>query len=233
MSAQPGVDLSRIALAGFDLGAQTVMATAGEAGYDLEPFVLPVTVRCVIALSPYADFAGAEFDRRCASIVEPVLSVISADHADPYGLVAVAAIRRAPFEHMPPGQKYLLNLVNAPHALISGKETPGADNDLPARDDRARTASADGTNQSSATGRRQRGGDSQKGHRGGGDGNGESRSSSSRRFAAGTWVTELALVQSVTTAYLDTNLKNDGVAKEWLARDARRWLGDEADFLVK
>jgi len=41
------------------------------------------------------------------------------------------------------------------------------------------------------------------------------------------------LVQSVTTAYLDTNLKNDGVAKEWLARDARRWLGDEADFLVK
>ena len=231
--ALAGVDLSRIALAGFDLGAQTVMAAAGETGYNLEPFVLPVAVKCVIALSPYADFAGAGFDRRFASIVAPVLSVTSPDDADPYGLVAVAAIRRAPFEHMPPGQKYLLNLVYAPHALISGKETPGTDNDLPARDDRPRTASADGTNQGSGSGRRQSGGGSQKGHRGGSDGYGESRSSSSRPFAAGTWVMELALVQSVTTAYLDTNLKNDGTAKEWLARDARRWLGDEADFLVK
>jgi dienelactone hydrolase len=229
-----GVDMSRIALAGFDLGAQTVMAAAGEMGYDAEPFALPGAVKCVIVLSPYADFNGAGFDQRFATIHGPVLSVTSMNDTDPYDLVTAAAARRAPFDHMPPGQKYLLNLVSAPHALIAGKETPSADNSALTRDDSPRATGSDGANQGSGAGRRGGAGrGSQRGRRGGGNESNDGKSSSSRPVSAVAWAAQLAQVQSVTSAYLDANLKNDGVAREWLTRDARRWLGDEADLIVK
>jgi dienelactone hydrolase len=228
------VDMSRIALTGFDLGAQTVMAAAGETGYGIEPFTLPAAVTCVIVLSPYADFAGPAFDQRFAAIHGPVLSVTSLNDTDPYGVVNAAAVRRAPFEHMPPGQKYLLNLFNAPHTLIAGTETPIAENITLARDDGPRASSSGGTNQGSGTGRRRGGGGgAQGGRRGGTSESSDMKPSSSRPATAAAWAAELALVQTVTIAYLDTNLKNDGAAKEWLTRDARRWLGDEADLVVK
>jgi alpha-D-ribose 1-methylphosphonate 5-triphosphate synthase subunit PhnH len=59
------------------------------------------------------------------------------------------------------------------------------------------------------------------------------KSSSSRPVSSAAWAAQLSRVQSVTTAYLDTNLKNDRVAGEWLTRDARRWLGDDAELIVK
>jgi dienelactone hydrolase len=229
-----GVDMSRIALAGFDLGAQTVMAAAGETGYDSEPFTLPGAVKCVIALSPYADSGGAGFGQRFAAIHGPVLSVTSMDDTDSYGLVTEAAMRRAPFEHMPPGQKYLLSLVNAPHALIAGKETPSADNSVVTQDESPRSTSGDSTDQGRGTGRRGgASGGSQRGRRGGSNPSADARSSSTPLISAVAWAAKLMEVQSVTTAYLDMNLKNDGVASEWLTRDARRWLGEEADLIVR
>jgi dienelactone hydrolase len=228
-----GVDTSRIALAGFDLGAQTVMAAAGEIGYDIEPFALPDAVKCIIVLSPYADLTEAGFEKRFAMILGSVLSVTSRDDTDPYGLVTAAAIRRAPFEHMPPGQKYLLSLVDAPHALIAGKETPSADNSSLTREDSSPAASSDATNQGSGTGRHRGGGGSQGSRHGGGNESSATKSSSSRPASTVAWAAQLAEVQSVTSAYLDTNLKNDEVARKWLTKDARRWLGDEADLVVK
>jgi dienelactone hydrolase len=229
-----GVDMSRIALAGFDLGAQTVMAAAGETGYDAEPFALPGAVKCVIVLSPYADSAGAGFEQRFATIHGPVLSVTSMDDNDPYGLVTAAAIRRAPFEHMPPGQKYLLSLGNAPHALIAGQEAPGADNSALTRDESTRSTSGDSSNPGRGTGRRGgAGGGSQRGRHGGGDASADTRSSSAPPISKAAWAAQLADVRSVTTAYLDANLKNDGVAREWLTSDARRWLGQEADLIAR
>lgn len=230
--ALAGVDTARLALAGFEIGAQTVMAAAGETGFDIEPFALPSAVKCVIAFSPYADFAGAGFERRFATIHVPVLSVTSMDDADPYGLVTPPAIRRAPFEHMPPGQKYLLSLVNAPHALIAGKEAPSVDDGAPAPDDSPRTKSSDGTNPGSGTGRRRSGGGSQASRRNGGN-DSSGHPSSSRAVTSAAWTAELGQAQSVTTAYLDADLKHDEVAREWLDKDARRWLGDEADLVVK
>jgi hypothetical protein len=229
-----GVDMSHIALAGFDLGAQTVMAAAGETGYDIEPLALPDAVKCVIVLSPYADLTGAGFEKRFAMIDGSILFVTSRDDTDPYGLVTAAAIRRVPFEHVPPGQKYLLSLFNAPHALIAGKETPGMDNRAPARDDSAQAATGDAASQGTRTGRhRGRGGGSQGSRRSDGNESSDMKSSTSSPASAAAWAAQLAEVQSVTTAYLDANLKNNGVAREWLTRDARRWLTGEADLVVK
>jgi dienelactone hydrolase len=223
-----GVDLSHIALAGFDLGAQTAMAAAGETGYDIEPFTLPDAVKCVVVLSPYADSTGAGFETRFAMIRGSLLFVTSRSDTDPYGLVTAAAVRRVPFEHVPPGQKYLLTLVNAPHALIGGKETPGVDNGALARSDSAQAAPGDATGNGGSTGRhRGRGGGSQGSRRSDGTPSSDMKSSSA------AWAAQLAEVQGVTTAYLDANLKNDTVATEWLTRDARRWLGSGADLIVK
>lgn len=229
-----GVDISRMALAGFEIGAQTVMAAAGETGYDIEPYELPAAVKSVIAFSPYADFAGAGFDQRFATIHVPVMSVTSMDDRDPYGLVTTPMIRRAPFDHMPPGQKYLLDLLNAPHALIAGKETPSVDNGAPAQDDNSRARSSDGTNPAGGTGRHRGGvGGSPASRRSGGNDSSGMNPSSSRPVFSGAWAAELGQAQSVTTAYLDATLKNDVVASEWLTKDARRWLGDDANLVIK
>jgi dienelactone hydrolase len=228
-----GVDLSLVALAGFDLGAQTAMAAAGETGYDIVPFALPAAVKCVIAFSPYADFSGAGFEPRFSTIHVPVLSVTSMADTDPYGLVTVPAIRRAPFDNMPPGQKYLLSLVNAPHALIAGKETPNAENNAPAQGDSPRTRSGDGSSQGGSTGRHRGGGSSQGNRRAASSDSSGTNPSSSRPVSSAAWAVALGQAQSVTTAYLDANLKNDGVATEWLTKDARRWLGSDADLIVK
>jgi hypothetical protein len=40
-------------------------------------------------------------------------------------------------------------------------------------------------------------------------------------------------VTSVTTAFLDTYLKDDGISREWLSRDARRWLKKMGALTVK
>jgi hypothetical protein len=42
-----------------------------------------------------------------------------------------------------------------------------------------------------------------------------------------------ALVQAVSTAFLDATVKNDDIAREWLTRDAARWLGDSALLRIK
>lgn len=227
-----GIDMSHIALAGFDLGAQTVMAAAGEAGYDIEPFTLPDAVKCVIVLSPYADSTGAAFENRFAMIHGPVLFVTSRDDADPYGLIAAPAIRRVPFEHVPPGQKYLLSLASAPHALIAGQETPARDNAVLARDDSAQAATTDSTSPGGSTGRHGgRGAGSQGSRRRAGSDATDTKSSST--ISAASWAAQLAEVRSVTTAYLDANMKNDTAAAQWLTRDARRSLGNGADLIVK
>ncbi len=223
------IDLVHMAIVGFDIGAQTAMFAAGEGIGGVEPFPLPETVRCVVALSPYADFSGAGFEQRFKSVHVPVLSVTSMEDTDLYGLVTSAAIRRAPFEYMPPGQKYLLSLFAAPHALLSGKETPEDVGKGRTRDERQ--ASTNGSD-SGRGGKRGRGANRGGRSNGGGTG-GKAASPFSGQPSPGAWEEQLRYVQSVTTAYLDALVKNDSVAQKWLEKDARRWLGDGANLMFK
>ena len=90
------IDAARIVIAGYDLGAMSAMAVAGQS-IAAEPIApLPPAVRSVIALSPYADFAGMGTEARFRDIRLPVLSVTSPEDTDAYGLVTTAAVRRAP-----------------------------------------------------------------------------------------------------------------------------------------
>jgi len=40
-------------------------------------------------------------------------------------------------------------------------------------------------------------------------------------------------VQSITTAFLDVAVKNDGIANEWFSKDARRYLGEFAHLQAR
>jgi hypothetical protein len=224
------IDLMHIVIAGFDLGAQTAMFAAGEYIDGIVPFALPETVQCVIVLSPYAGFSGAGFEQRFKSVHVPVISVTSTEDVDQYGLVATAALRRAPFEYMPPDRKYLLSLYTAPHALLSGKAAPetGAEQNL----NEHQPATNGGSKSGSGTGSVEKKG--HKGHRGGGS-RGDDRAASpvSKQLSPDVWAEHLLYIQSVTTAYLDAIVRNDPIAQEWLAKNARRWLGDGAELLSK
>jgi hypothetical protein len=202
-------------------------------------------IKSVIALSPYADFAGMGVEARFREIRLPVLSVTSPDDIDAYGLVTTAAVRRAPFEYMPPGRKFLLLLAAAPHALLGGRDEPLAERE------EGRNGSRMGGGQDSSS-RRRTGG---TGGTGGGTAGGSDRSGgrdarstrsgvesspagsggivSARPNLAELWATQLRNVQGVTTAYLDATLKDDPLASAWLTRDANRWLGGSASLMVK
>ena len=213
------IDLSRIAVAGFDLGAQSAMVVAGERIEGVDPPTWPPAVKAVIALSPYADFSGMGMETNFRPVRLPVLGVTSAEDTDAYGLVTTAMVRRAPFQYMPAGGKYLLVLVGAPHSLLSGQEAPP---DEPT--DGART-----TERGNAAEPRSGGG---RGRRGFG-GRGSERPSPASISPAVNWRMERADAEGVTLAYLDATVKDDSIAREWLQKDARRWLGATAQLLAK
>jgi predicted dienelactone hydrolase len=120
LSGDPGfahVDLSHIAIAGFDVGAYTAMILAGENAENVSPPGLSLHPDAVIALSPYAGFSGSNFEVRYQRIKMPVLSVTGDADSDTHGS-DLASLHQAPFQYMPPGDKYLLLLSRASHADI-------------------------------------------------------------------------------------------------------------------
>ena len=226
------LDLSRVGLAGFDIGAHTAMLVAGEAlPEDLQPVPLPIAVSAIVALSPHADFSGRALSARYQSIAGPVLSVTSNDDYDSLGVVTSPSVRKAPFEYMPSRDAHLLWLANATHAVISGSKSPVAEQSPEA------TASDRGDSHGSSSGGSRRGG-----RRGGqerpataagppdaaGAGNGRPGRPSPTDQAL-----NVSMIQGVTTAFLDLYLKQDATAQEWLQKDAKRWIGERGELRRK
>ena len=209
------VDMQAIAVTGFDLGAQAAMIVAGERVDGVDATHWPSAVKSVIAMSPYADFGGMGVAHDFEDIRVPVLGVTSGADTDAYGLVTSPSVRRAPYQYMPAGEKYLLVLAGAPHSLMSGggtRETPTSESE------RGDDAGKGGGEQRSRNGMR--------GRRGSGGGTGGGTNASAPASASVTWKMEVADAQRVSTAFLDATVKGDPVAREWLQKDAQRWLGD-------
>jgi hypothetical protein len=217
-------DMSHMAVAGFDLGAQTAMVVAGAhiGGVDLPQ--LTYGIKCVIALSPYADFSGMGTQSNFADIRLPVLSVTSPADTDAYGLVTSAAVRRAPFQYMPAGRKTLLLLSVAPHSLLAGGvvsgqvQAIGGTNSTGVAIDEAAADPDIVGDESDGRPRKKRRKPSASDTQG-------ARSSERAR--------EVTQVQAVTTAYLDAVVADDTLALEWLTRNAQHWLGDSAELVSK
>lgn len=228
------IDMTRVAIAGYDLGAYTAMVVAGEHLRGLTLPALPMPVRAVIAMSPHADFSGTAFSTRYRAISTPVLSVTSDDDWDALGLGTTPSIRRAPFEYMPPGDKYLLTMSGLSHSELAGGALAASDEDL----------RPGGSHESEGLGRSPGGGHGghhfgdQGGH---GNAGGEARqggqersgSPAHARLSPTARAIGRAAIQGVSTAFLDVYVKRDAIAQEWLDKDARRWLGERGEFKKK
>jgi hypothetical protein len=242
-------DLSKVALAGFDLGAFTAMTVAGEGLRDVVVPQLPLSIRAVIALSPYASFSGPSFASRYRSIRLPVLSITSDADADALGVVTSPSLRKAPFEYMPPGDKYLALLAGMPHRVFSGT-SPGLYEDPDSRPAESGTSSRGaGSNGgsrgggghghysgavSAAAAGSHGGHGGEGGNTGGADGGRAAPRENARQGASPTALAMgVAAVQGISTAFLDAVMKEDGIAREWLEKDANRWLRDKGELKHK
>lgn len=213
------VDINRIAVVGYDVGAYAAMVAAGEHFGKENPANATPSIAAVIALSPYAGFSGPAFDQRYSALKVPVLSITGNGDVDNYGAVSSSSLRTAPFQHMPPGGKYLLVLEDVRHELFGGgpqvvvrerREREPVDKDSYDRKDRGERGEKRGQRDIERVRPEEAGG-----------------------IADARWGYGQSVVRSVTTAFLDTHLKNDTFSRDWLNRDARRWLRDTAELTVK
>lgn len=226
------IDLSRIAVAGYDLGAYTAMVIAGESIRDTAQPALPIAISAVIALSPYSDFSGAPFAERYGGIRGPVLSVTGDNDVDSLGLVTSPSVRKAPFEYMPGGDKYLLALSDIQHRTLAGGEIQQEPDENRPPEKAARGGS--GPQGGGRSGGRRRGGGSMGGSNVGGQGGNERPASrGGMEYSLTAQAISVSLIQSVTNAFLDAYLKNDSIAREWLEKDARRWIKDRGEIKRK
>lgn len=236
-------DLKRVVIAGFDLGAQTALAAAGETTTGVTLIAANWNLRGVIALSPYVDLAAGGLQTRFTTIRGPVLTITGTDDLDPYGLVGSAGLRQAPWQGMPAGDKYALLLTGGPHAVLAGSslsmpdstaataQSSGPARDSPPRGRRLTGDSAvDGLHQMPGGSRRGRGQENDPGP--------SSRSSGQLARVQAFDPHHIAAIQSVSTAFLDAIAKArigeaELVAREWLTRDAPRFLGRVATLQTK
>ena len=229
-----GLDWERIAIAGFDLGAYSAMAIAGEHVPDAERAAGLMTVRAAIALSPFASSAGGSVDTRYRDIHAPVLSVTSDNDDDVLGLVDGAHLRDMPFTHLAGSGTYLLTLQGVRHADFGGNT--GAKGSKPDSDQAKRSTDGDSRSGGDSSSQRRKGGgraDSagsgtpDRARPNGIEGGGGSGLSATNR--------ELHLVaaREVSTAFLDAYLKDDPRARAWLASSATTWLGSTGELRRK
>lgn len=215
------IDASRPALAGYDLGAQTALALAGERGRDGQPLVPPLArVSAVLALSPYVDALGGGLAGRYGAVTAPVLLLTGSDDTDSYGLVTNAPARQAPFRYLPEGGAALLLVYGGSHALFAGSPNQeGGAGD-------GRDATGPGPGGSSRSGSR---GDNRGSSGGFGGGMGRGGGAPGGGAMGGMNLQrQRLLVQHVSTAWLDEQLRQDPIAREWLERNAPLWMEAEA-----
>ena len=241
-SAYARIDTGRIAIAGFDLGAQTALALAGEKHPGMESLPAMPGLRAVIALSPHAILARGGFVERFGDIRLPTLTITGTEDADPYGIVDTPHTRQAPYMFMPAGDKYMLIIEDGTHQLMSGDSRPlasgenanGPPGDLPMdagrREPPGGRGGPGGGRGGSAGGRGGPGG----GMDGPGGMPGRPPSEAAFRRSAGKGLKrQIVIVERVSVAFLDAAVKDDPVAREWLARDAARWSDSLARLEMK
>lgn len=242
------IDTDHIAVAGFDLGAQTALALAGEKHPGMTDMPAMPGLRAVIALSPQAILARGGFAEHFGNIRLPTLTITGTEDVDPYGIVDSPHTRQAPFGYMPPGDKYLLVIEDGTHQLLAGgnrllaaaEDANGPAGNAPGGDGQREPSGGMGRGgPGGGRGGMGRGGPVPGGGRGGMEGGPGGASGDRpdgakfRRSAGAGSQRQTVIVERVSVAFLDAAVKDDPVAREWLARDAVRWSDPLARLKMK
>ncbi len=116
--ALAGLDWTRVALVGADLGAYTVQSIARMTPEQLAAVHWPLQPAAYIAISPYARQKGTEPTAIAARA--PVLMISSRDDVDAYGVITDVSLRHLAFDDLVSGDDYYLELGSASHRWLGG-----------------------------------------------------------------------------------------------------------------
>lgn len=226
-----GVDWQTLAVAGFDLGAQTAAALAGErsAGAAAPAGWRP---KAAILLSPYV--AEESEDSRFGRIGTPLLAVTGPRDEDPFGWVEPPSRRQRLWQGLQASGSYQLLAAEASHRLLSGSfeamPGPGAGREggRPA-DGRPKGGGGTGGGAGPGAGG-PAGGGGERGGRGGRPGGKGGGPGGGGRLGHGQGMEErvdprqMASLLSLSLAFLDARVRDAAPARLWLEQDAARWL---------
>jgi hypothetical protein len=212
------LDWSKTVVAGYELGAQTAMAVAGERQPDGSVLSLKsVQPVAAIVISPQV-FAQPDA-ARYRELAIPVLGLTGPDDSDVLGLVREVQWRQAPFAAMPAGRGWLLSVNEVRHAALGGNEPRPEDTER----EQKRIRAAEEQAQSQPQGRR-----------GGGGGRGGRGQEGPTRMAPVPAVPDyrqlheqqlgMTAAQQVSVAFLDWQLKRADAARGWLGAPAAAWM---------
>ncbi|MDP1664520.1 MAG: hypothetical protein Q8L79_05270 [Methylobacter sp.] len=220
-------DLSRLIIAGYDLGAQTAAAMIGEkSGADLSQ-AQDFKPLAAILFSPSVDMALGQVATRYKNISIPLLVVTGSEDDDPYG-ISSPYVRTAIWEYAPLGNKYLLLLNKGNHHLLAGSNLKHRQEPGSPQESSGKTGPGDAM---------PRFGGSFQG--GGGPAGGPppggmtGRSPHGGRQDSEQDFKHIAAVFSVSGAFLDGIGKSDAVAQSWISGKPNHWLKKSSNLKMK
>lgn len=210
-STYAGVDFSRVAVAGYDLGAQTAAALLGEKIRSPLPDLHETRIQAGILLSPHVDLAAGDISHRYRSMSSPMLVVTGTEDTDPSGMTS-ASLRPELWKNASGPDQYLVVLENGTHRQMSGNSLETMLN---------RTESEQKNDEADSILGKLGGG----GHRGGGGPPMGNRRADPKQFAR-----QLMAIRSITTAFLDQALSGRESAGLWLKQSAAGVLGKDGSL---
>jgi len=182
-----------------------------------------------------APFNKANFNRMVLAgydLGAQTLSITGNGDLDPWGITS-PSLKTAIFEGAPPTQKYLLLLNNGNHRQLSGSDPSDQQEGLPWEkregDEIDREANEGSETSETSNNAASSGGGNQNQVRGGPDDQGRGQPGGFRKGRANKanpkhYGQELAAIQSITTAFLDTEIKSESNAQSWLNQHASEWI---------
>jgi hypothetical protein len=223
-----GVDWSRLALAGDDLGAYTVQTIARMKPAELAAVGWPQQACAYLAISPYAR-REAQAQDDAQALNGPMLMVSAPTDVDAYGVVTDAALRRSAFARLGGGERYFLELSAVSHGWLSGR-TPDVLTSADAVARRTPLFREPGQNlrtHGNAPGLTPMD-DDEAAREAVAQGHTRAEADALAAAARSRRLTESALSETgfelVTIAFLDSQMRRSEPARQWLRGPAANWL---------
>ena len=212
------IDWDRAAIAGFDLGAYTALASL-QAGQSAPDAAEPVRFRAALVISPYASVPRRAADERRDVDDVPVLAIGGDADGDPLGIVDASAPADRFLDGLRGRGSLVLWMAGLTHANLSGSAAVDRANE--------RKPQASG---GEGLGRRRKGSASADagllGPRHVESGEPEIIPDLSPAAARA----RMQQAAQVGTAFLDAVLRGDDRARAWLATSAQPWLGARGEL---
>ena len=208
----------QIAIAGFDLGAQTLQALLGEDVKGLSVKEPMPQIQAALLLSPHVDLAKGGIQHRFSALSTPLLVITGSDDHDPWGMTS-PSVRSAPWQQAQPGQKILLNLNNGTHRQLAGID-PKSERPEDQEVDPDEVRHAEEGDDGMLFGKRGRGGPNGRTTQ-----FGDARRGFGPGYDPRHYGRQLAAIQKISTAFMSAVLRKDKGAEDWLRKDAPAWLG--------